>query len=359
MRSRRYWMLAFAFLLASHVPSSAQIVFQRNAFVRVGGGYVGFSKIGRNRAFSVGFGRGFRSYQSTLIVAPAYPIYQPVIIAPPPVIVRPAIDPLLEDALLERALFLEMNPAVRPQPPQQVRPEEVRPPAPPPPAPAPEVRRDPPPPPPLRGQPAGRFRPLERDNRERAQLPIIPENPPNQPDPNPNPMRPVNPPGNKPPEPKFNNEKERLLFFGQQAFAQRQYGLAVERFRRASQLDPNDGVPHLLLGQAYLAVGKYRWAQEALLDGLELRQDWPITDFRPIDLYVDNGADYEAHLQALDKALERRPNDMNLRFLSGYIRWHEGRQQEAKAIFEDLMMLFPKPAVLQRYLESLPDGAAF
>jgi hypothetical protein len=158
------------------------------------------------------------------------------------------------------------------------------------------------------------------------------------------------------PHPDPRREAARQIELGKEAFAAREYGRAAERFALAADADPNDGTPRLLLGQALLALGKYRPAFDAIGAGLDRRPDWPTTPFRPLDLYGPNLADYANHLAALEDALSTHPDDGLLLFLTAYALWFDGRRAEARPLFERAAPVLPDRTVVERFLRALPGG---
>ena len=205
---------------------------------------------------------------------------------------------------------------------------------------------------PLPGRDAGDFRPLDPDNRKRAEQPIQPEPP----------KKPFVPPEDKllplpgPPQPEANPvaESARLVGLGKTAFAEQQYGLAAERFLQASQLKPNDALPHFLHAQALLALGKYLNAVDAINSGMGLQPDWPLKRFQPLELYGQHVAAYPEHLRRLEDTLAKHPNDAALLFLSAYQLWFDGRKDEARVLFQRARPGVPDPSIVDRFLQAKP-----
>src|SRR5262249_41273409 len=80
-------------------------------------------------------------------------------------------------------------------------------------------------------------------------------------------------------------EAKRLLESGREALGEGEPGRAVEQFRRATVLRPDDATGHFLLGQALYAVGRFREAVVAILEGLRRKPDWPSAPFDVRELY--------------------------------------------------------------------------
>jgi hypothetical protein len=315
--------------------------------VPAGGIDLGFSRARKSGAFSFSLSRGYGGFYGPVLVNPYGPAVGRVrvtevrIVTPPPVIIALAPPPPAD----------LLTPPARELPPYD------------------QVMGQPPPEPPLPGREAGRFRPLEPDNRDRARRPVRPEPPPEKPPEKPPPEQPgpKEPPrdGRAPrlprgplPDPDPRVESARQVALGKEAFARGEYGRAAERFRQAIEVAPNEPPGYLLLGQAQLALGNYRRAFDALQTGLALRPDWPAEPFRPIELYGGNVVEYAAHVSALEDALAANPNDAVLLFLCGYALWFDGRKAEARPLFERAGPALPDPGVVERFLRALPDRPA-
>src|SRR5262245_53446728 len=88
----------------------------------------------------------------------------------------------------------------------------------------------------------------------------------------------------KPPEPARPRPMEdpreasaRHIALGKEAFAIGEYARAAFRFQKAAELAPDQALPHFLLAQSLLALGKYRDAVAAIHAGMALDPTWPAT----------------------------------------------------------------------------------
>ena len=72
-------------------------------------------------------------------------------------------------------------------------------------------------------------------------------------------------------------------------------------------------------------------------------------------LYGDNVTDLPEHLQALEDALGRQPDDPALLFLFAYELWFDGRRDEARQLFERTAVFDPKNSFSERFLLARPD----
>ena len=152
-------------------------------------------------------------------------------------------------------------------------------------------------------------------------------------------------------------ENARQIALGKQALANQEYGRAAERFRQATIVAPAEALAHFFLAEAYFAIVKYREAVATIQAGLNLQPDWPSAKFRPKDWYGANVAEFPEHLQRLSEALKRHTEDPVLLFLYGYQLWFDGRQVEARRLFEQAARLVPDPSFIELFLKARRDMA--
>jgi hypothetical protein len=280
------------------------------------------------------FGRyGGATYSSTMIVLNSPPptpvvINQPITIinnnqpaaapAEEGVVVRPRPQLLVDRRALERkGIFAPQR-------------EEIAPP------------EGPPDEPPLPGQPAGRFRkvnPEDRPGAAPAPREALPQpRPPREPAPR--------PPAEEAPA----DETARHVAQGKEAFAAGQYGLAARRFRQATASGPKDPLGHFLLAQARFALGKYAEAVASIQAGMRINPEWPAADFRPADLYGRRAADFTQQLQLLRDTLDQAPQDPVLLFLLGYELWFDDRRGDAVPLFQRAAATAPDKTFINAFL---------
>lgn len=290
------------------------------------------------RSFGIGFGSkrlsGTVFFGGGYGVGPVYPgpVYAPYVVGvpqitvitqtqPPPVMISnppPSVPPQGEMDLV--------NPII-------IRPRKQ-------PAPADDA--------PLPGAPAGGFRPVLPEDRLKAQQPM----PPNGKVEDKRPPLKERLPRQPEPELKPKEEAARQVLLGKQAFAAQEYGRAAARFQEAIRVAPEEPPAYFLLAQADFALGKYREATAAIHEGLRRKADWPASDFRPIELYGPNVADYTEHLDQLRQALTQNPRDPALLFLHAYQLWFDGRQDEARALFRKTLPLVAEPRFIHLFLDA-------
>jgi hypothetical protein len=347
--NRIRWLLVVVGLSVGTTDLRAQILLPRG-YGRLSYGGIGFG-IARPRArlaFSLGgaYGGGF-GYLGGFGYSPfGYVGNRVTIIYTQPAIVLAPPPPLLLD---------DLEPEPRPRPREDAPPPVKMPPA----------EKLPPPPPaerPLpKGDPIGGFRPQDPNNCVREPLPMPPEQP-KAPEPAPKPPRPrrdnkllelPRPPG---PEANPRDEYARLIELGREAFAGGEYGRASQRFQQAATFEPREAWAHFLLAQAQLALGKYGDAVDAIRAGMARQPDWPTVRFQPLELYGDNVADYAEHLHRLEEVLRQRPDDAILLFLYAYELWFDGRQDEARPLFQRAQPKAADPGNIESFLRALPEA---
>jgi hypothetical protein len=271
---------------------------------------VSFSAVGRSALVGYGpFPGGFYGYTyggPWLLGPPVIVVAQPVIVVQP--IVVPAVaGPPPPDT--NRFMV------IRPDRPKQA---PARPPAPPPPVLPPPIRAE--------------KKPKEVD------LGIVPGPLPLARDPAANPRL----------------EAERQIQIGREAFTREEFGRALERFRQATLLFPDEAAAWFLLGQAQFAVGKYDEATASMVAGLKRQPDWPLSAFRSRSLYRAIPFLFDVHLQDLRLALAADPVDPRLLFLLAVELWFDGRRDEAKPLFEKVVLLATDPTPAREFLKVGP-----
>jgi hypothetical protein len=323
-------LLALIALALSAAPAPAQ---------PIGGYSLTYTRAGRFGLFSLSvggyavpaygfFGPGYASPSPFVVVQQPVVVVQP---PPPAFVVSPRLivdDDLARDVLPDR--FREALGGAR-LPPREAPP-------------LPPEKQMP-------GRDAGVFRPLDPDNRDQAARPL-------QPQPGQQPRRGELP--NPPlPEDDPDAEYKRLLGLGKEAFATGEHGRAADRFRQATRVRPQIAEAHFLLTQALLARGKYVAAYAAAVAGLALKPDWPMSGFRPLDLYGANAADYPDHLRRLETAAADNAGDPAILFVHAYALWFDGRQDEARKAFQRALDAGADKDAVARFLRAGAVVGAF
>jgi hypothetical protein len=129
-------------------------------------------------------------------------------------------------------------------------------------------------------------------------------------------------------------DADRIAEAGRRAFADGQYGRALELFRRSAAIIPDEPSAYFLVAQAQFALGKYREAVAAIDFGMRVRPDWPDARFNSRDLYWKKPEMFDDHLAALRQAVAAFPDDPNLVFLFAHQLWFDGKRDEARPLFQ-------------------------
>ena len=142
------------------------------------------------------------------------------------------------------------------------------------------------------------------------------------------------------------------------AFQEGDYAKAARLWRHALVEDPDNGLLMLLMGQALFASGKYREAAGAVQAGLGAldQKSWGVVVSNWRELY-GKPEDYTKQLRALEKAIEKAPNDPALRFLVGYHYGFLGYPKEAARELGYLKELAPQDRIGRKLYELMQARA--
>ncbi|MCE9533983.1 MAG: tetratricopeptide repeat protein [Planctomycetes bacterium] len=314
---RWFRMITTLLVLFAAKPVHAQVFIGPTGFGYFSGGGVSFNYRSRHLHFSAFSGSGFyyrqsyfNSYAFGGFYPPLYPgpwfgppifypppppivfVPQPILI-PQPIIIQARAEEAVEEPRVDPERFLVIRPNQPPNPPARVerKPKEVD----------------------LGIKPAD-F-PLARGP---AKNPVI--------------------------------EADRRIELGRGAFAKGEYGPALEHFRFATIVQPEESAAYFLLAEAQFAIGKYDDAVASILKGLKRRPDWPRAKFRPRDLYDQNPAAFDAHIGNLRAALARDADDYRLLFLLGVQLWFDGRRAEAEPLIQNAAKRAKDPAPIEAFV---------
>jgi len=127
--------------------------------------------------------------------------------------------------------------------------------------------------------------------------------------------------------------------FGDTKFAGAKYAEASQRYRKAAQIAPQMADPWFRQGFAQAAMGDkdakhYELAAVAIRRGLELKPEWPKSNFRISELYGGDDQAKTDHIEALAKAAEAQPSNGDLMFLVGVHLYFDGRPDRAAPFFK-------------------------
>ena len=119
---------------------------------------------------------------------------------------------------------------------------------------------------------------------------------------------------------------------GEQAFRKGKYAEALAHFETARQLSSDSPESLLSLARASfaLAEGSYAKTAEYLLRTLEIVPELPLVHVFPRSFY-GQADDYRRHSKNLADYAKSKPDDAQAQFLLGYLRWRQGKADEARA----------------------------
>jgi hypothetical protein len=309
MRCVQGIVTAAAVLLVAGEVSGQRIVIGYRGSYGPGWGYARTGRLLSSSGFYGGpYGLGFGS----VTVVPAYVPRSTIIVVVPREYLSRDRERVREDEPREDTIRIRPRPDREPEPPAESEPERIKAPKP---APrADEVELVPPP------------QLLEQPRMLPAELPK---------------PRPPDDPA---------EASARHIRIGRNAFAEGEYGRSAYRFRKASDLTPDQASPHFLLAQASFALGKYRDAVGAIHAGMALDPTWPATGDRFAALYGANNNDFALHLDQFAAARAAHPDDSVLLFLQGVVMWFDGRREDARLLFEKAAPRVPDRRDIDRFL---------
>ncbi|MGF1583422.1 MAG: tetratricopeptide repeat protein [Gemmataceae bacterium] len=174
--------------------------------------------------------------------------------------------------------------------------------------------------------------------------------------PMPKPMPRPKPEPNRPLTPQQKSDEQ--LFLGAGAFRGKEFGLAAQRFRIATQLDPRNADAWFHLAQARFALGQYLLAIEAIRKAMDNRKDYPIAPYNlRRDLYPNSEPTLDAHLDRLAKAVKADPNNGDLAFLYGHQLWFDGKRDDARRVFARARTLIRDVRYIDQFFRAKVGGA--
>ena len=134
---------------------------------------------------------------------------------------------------------------------------------------------------------------------------------------------------------------QRYIGIGDTSFAKQKYSDANDRYRRAVRTAPQLADGWFRQGFALAGMGHHEMAATSLRRGLELKPDWPKSDFRLAALFGGDEAAKTAYLEGLAAAAEARPNNVDLLFLLGVCQHFDGQAQRAATFLKRANELAP------------------
>ncbi|MEK6234836.1 MAG: tetratricopeptide repeat protein [Planctomycetales bacterium] len=154
--------------------------------------------------------------------------------------------------------------------------------------------------------------------------------------------------------PESRARSRKFVGFGDELFRGQNFSLAYQRYQTALQSAPDSADVQFRRGFALTALKQYRRSAAAFHRGLELDRDWPASGFTLTDLYDDNIAAKNGHLERLAAAAEQSPQDADLMFLLGVFLYFDGQPARSRPFFDRAMQLSGDHDDAQAFLDHIP-----
>ncbi len=110
---------------------------------------------------------------------------------------------------------------------------------------------------------------------------------------------------------------------GNKAFKNRNYEIAKREFKHAAGMQPSNATVRMGYALGLFATGDYETAAMVLRRALQLNEDW-IKKPVEISTYYGKLEDYNAHLSMLERYIKKHPQNLEAKFLAGYIHFMNG-----------------------------------
>jgi Flp pilus assembly protein TadD len=119
---------------------------------------------------------------------------------------------------------------------------------------------------------------------------------------------------------------------------------AVESFKKAQELAPNNVLAHMQLALVYDTNGRTPEARPVYEQILKLQPDNPVALNNLAFMLADSNTDLDQALTMAQKAKQQRPNDANISDTLGLIYTRKNLSDSAILIFRDLVKADPDRA---------------
>lgn len=143
-----------------------------------------------------------------------------------------------------------------------------------------------------------------------------------------------------------------FLDYGDARFRKQQFSEAYHRYQKAAEAAPDLAEAYFRQAMAQAALGRYAPAVKSIRRGMALNPDWPETSFRLNQLYGDNRAAKQTHLEQLATAAGQPPENAELMFLLGVELFFDDRPAQAKTFLKRAAELGLKKQLVQGFLDA-------
>lgn len=107
-----------------------------------------------------------------------------------------------------------------------------------------------------------------------------------------------------------------------------QLALALEAFKKAQELEPEESLPYVKLAKYYEKSGRIDEAQKALQDAVKVMDHW--WNYLQLGDFYLRQVNIEAALLAYEQSLQMNPQNTDLNIKIGKVLWQLGREADAK-----------------------------
>jgi tetratricopeptide (TPR) repeat protein len=133
---------------------------------------------------------------------------------------------------------------------------------------------------------------------------------------------------------------EDYMRLGDYRFFMGDYTRAAEAYRSAHQASERDPFALFALAHASFANGESRLAARYLRAALSIEPGWGLYEFRIEEFYGDR-AEFEQHVENLERHVRLRPDESNLKFLLAYVYYFSGRYADATELLAEVVRQDP------------------
>ena len=165
-----------------------------------------------------------------------------------------------------------------------------------------------------------------------------------QPRPQPQPQQAAAP---APPKPRASNESARdrarsMLNHGDARLASGDYHRALQRYKSAARAASDQSDAYFRQAQAYVALGLFDKAADALRKGITRQPNWAETNYSVAEAYGQDLEALDTHRERIEGAVGDDPRNDDLWFLLGVYAYFEGERETAADAFEQAFHLGPE-----------------
>ncbi|HVA47725.1 MAG TPA: tetratricopeptide repeat protein [Pirellulales bacterium] len=145
-----------------------------------------------------------------------------------------------------------------------------------------------------------------------------------------------------------------FIEYGDARFRQQEFSEAQQRYRKASEAAPNLAEAYFREALAQIALGRYAPAMKSVRRGMALDPDWPTSRFRVDQIYGENRAAKQMHLEQLATAAEKHPENADLIFLLAVELFFDEQPSRAKTFFKRAGQLGTEDHLVRAFLDAIP-----